>query len=144
MQGRQLVLELIDPGLETVHVGLPECRLRHPSRNRHRRVGKPPAEREQVALHRSCHLGHVGIDLRRQHQPERGVELIDRSAGFHARVRLRDAAAIEQPRVTVIARSGVDLHVGGLCDNAATVSRAKADGRTGSAGEAGSGIGVDG
>ena len=84
-----------------------------PSRRARRsmaRIGEPRAEREQIALdrdrasRRSRRRACVRAD-----DAEPGVQLVDVAVRVDARVGLRHARAVEQPRLAAVAGLGVDM-----------------------------------
>jgi hypothetical protein len=74
-----------------------------------RRQTKVGADVEEVVLDSSqpvpLALGKLGVG--RQRDPDLGVELVDRSVGLDAGVRLRDPAHVAEMRLAVVAEAGV-------------------------------------
>ena len=106
-------LQMVDRLFEPGDVVVAEHRFFNPRGDSVTRVGELGAEREQIALNREEQVGDFGRDAQRACDAQPRIQLVDFTVRIHARVRLRDARAIKQPRLTRIARLGVDAH-GGL------------------------------
>src|SRR4051794_13376671 len=75
-----------------------------------RRIRKPRADREQVALNALEHRDQLAILERGTREAEPRIQLVDVAVGRHARIRFGDARAVEQSGLAAVARPGVDFH----------------------------------
>src|SRR5437867_12442263 len=68
------------------------------------------SHREQIFLNLREHRGKTFIFQERCGGPDKRIEFVNVTIGFDTIVVLADFGAVEQPRISAIARLGIDLH----------------------------------
>jgi len=109
---RQLGLQQIDPLLESADVVRSHGGFADAFGNFSGRIGESRAQSEEVALDTIQHLHHTLVVVdRRADKPQPRIQLVHIAVRSDARMVLRNARAIEQAGVAIIAGPGVDFHI---------------------------------
>ena len=113
----EIGLEAIDQLFEALDIGIVNHGLRHAGRNPLGGIGKPGAERKQIALDQDERVVDVGepgalgtTGQRGDRKAEKGVELVDFAVRVNASIALRNARAAKERCVTGVAGARIDFH----------------------------------
>ncbi len=124
-----LALAGVDGPLQAADAGRGDGRFRLPARDPGRGVGELGSHREQIALDLVQEGGEVGVAGVGFDQAEDGAQLVQVAGGGHPQVVLGDPGAAQEPGLTPVTPSGVDLQNPYSMGSATTVAVAPATSR---------------